>query len=159
MISLRQNQVLYAIIGTTYGGNQQTEMFQLPNLLGKTAMGYGAGPGLTPRPLADTDGSETITLTSYEVAAHQHMVNAATAPSATLQNAPSATDILGTTASQRDFSTTAITPFTNTTHFDPRSIGPALGGINGYASAHENRQPYQVLSFCIALYGEFPMRP
>jgi len=62
-LNIAQNQALFSLLGTTYGGNG-VNTFQLPNADGRTIIGAGSGPGLTPRALGATLGSETTTLTS-----------------------------------------------------------------------------------------------
>src|SRR4051812_22919127 len=77
LIGIAQNSTLFAVIGTTFGGDGQTT-FGLPNLQDKAAMHWGSGPGLTPRNLADAVGSPTVTLMQSHLPPHTHQFFAAT---------------------------------------------------------------------------------
>lgn len=71
LLSIAQNQALFSILGTTYGGDGRTT-FGLPDLRGRTAMGEGNGPGLSNKNLGQKSGSETNTLTINNLASHSH---------------------------------------------------------------------------------------
>jgi len=150
-----QYQGLYAVIGNIYGGTPP-QSSKLPNMLGQTPIGAGAGPGLTSRALGPVSGNEAVPLSSTQVTAHQHTVTAYAA--ANLSNAPSATVGLAGTANQFDFSKTNIDPWVTTTGFAASAVSPALGNAVGAANPHENRQPFLNLNFCIALLGKYPVR-
>ena len=70
-LAISQYQVLFTLIGTTYGGNGTTT-FNLPNLQGQLAVGMGQGPGLSNYPIGQTGGVESVTLTTANMAAHNH---------------------------------------------------------------------------------------
>ncbi len=147
MLPLRQYTTLFALIGTTYGGDGQTN-FQLPNLSGRAACSQGQGAGLTQHIIGDNFGAEQVSLSSNEIPSHSHIVNVYHQSNASLQsNVPAAGYGLCTPALTAAFVQNA-TP--NTT-FAPTVIGAAGGGL-----PHENRQPLLALNFCIALQGEFP---
>lgn len=71
LLPISQNQALFSILGTTYGGDGITT-FALPDLRGRAAMGDGAGPGLTPTSLGHKQGQETVALSVNEMPAHDH---------------------------------------------------------------------------------------
>ncbi|MGK5049959.1 phage tail protein [Janthinobacterium sp. RB2P8] len=146
-LSLTQNTALYALIGTTYGGNGTTT-FQLPNLVGRSACSQGMGPGLSPRDIGTPFGSAGVTLTTDELPAHRHGMTVNRQPTASLQsNVPVANALLlapGKTIAM----TVSITPDT--------SLAPNVIGFTGGNQPHENRQPLLGLNYCIALQGEFP---
>ena len=71
LLSISANQALFAILGTTYGGDGRTT-FTLPDLRGRTAIGSGTGPGLTPRPPGQKIGVEQVALTEAQMARHNH---------------------------------------------------------------------------------------
>src|SRR2546421_10050705 len=71
ILSIAQNTALFSILGTTYGGNGQTT-FALPDLRGRVLIGAGQGPGLPLFDLGEQIGGESITLTTAQMAAHDH---------------------------------------------------------------------------------------
>ncbi|NRD59621.1 phage tail protein, partial [Corallococcus exiguus] len=71
LLSIAQNQALFAILGTTYGGNGTTT-FALPDLRGRFPMQPGQGPGLTPHSLGESSGQQSVTLISPQMPAHTH---------------------------------------------------------------------------------------
>src|ERR1044072_3799666 len=71
LLPIAQYTALFSILGTTYGGNGQTN-FALPDLRGRVPVGNGSGAGLTPRDLGEVYGEENITLITTEMAAHTH---------------------------------------------------------------------------------------
>ena len=73
LLSISGNSALFSLLGTTYGGDGRTS-FALPDLRGRTAVGTGAGPALTPRDLGENFGSETLTLTPANLPSHNHNV-------------------------------------------------------------------------------------
>ena len=77
LLSISQNTALFALLGTTFGGNGQTT-FALPDLRGRVPMGEGQGPGLTGRTLGEVGGTETVTLITNEIPAHLHTLNGVT---------------------------------------------------------------------------------
>src|SRR6202451_4167465 len=66
LLPINQNEVLFSLLGTTYGGDGTTT-FALPDLDGRVPIGMGQGIGLTPRTIGEQDGSETVTLTVAEL--------------------------------------------------------------------------------------------
>ena len=142
ILPINQNQSLYSLLGTTYGGDGRTS-FALPDLRGRTPIHVGDG-----HTLGQKSGAETVTLTAAEIAAHTHAVKA----SSTAGNAPvPATHVLSAVTVPdllyRDPSAA------NTTALRSGTVTNAGGG-----QAHDNMQPYLTLGFCIALRGLFPSR-
>lgn len=146
LLRIQQHSALFALIGTTYGGDGQTT-FALPNLTGRGACNQGQAPGLSHRVAGETFGAPSVTLTSNEMAAHQHGLTAYTqADTSKRTSGPSSGSALS--------NPTASAPFAETgpaVGFAPDLISPSGGG-----QPHENRQPYLAVSFCIALEGAFP---
>lgn len=140
-LSIAQNQALFAILGTFYGGDG-ARTFNLPNLQGAVPIGQGQGPGLTNRDIGSTGGSSSVTLTVGQIAMHQHAANATTT-AATTSNPGNA---LLATAGLANFGTGG----------DPAQFGNLT--YTGSGQPHENRQPYLGLNFVIALSGIFPSR-
>lgn len=135
-LPINQNQALFAILGTTYGGNGQTT-FALPDLRGRVPIYQGNG-----HILGEKGGEESHTLTLQEMPAHPHTMNASSANGD--QNVPNilaaANNVYGAMAAP--LTTLAPTSITNA----------------GGSQPHPNMQPYAVISFCIALQGIFPSR-
>jgi len=133
-MAINQNQALFALLGTTYGGNGVTT-FNLPNLQGCMPVHFGNG-----LVLGQTGGEAIHTLTIPELPAHTHSV----AGSSTSANLGVPTGNLWAAGNA------AYHPTPNTT-MNPACILPAGG-----SQPHENRPPYLVLNICIALVGIFP---
>jgi microcystin-dependent protein len=138
-LPINQNQALFSLLGTTYGGNGQTT-FQLPNLEGRIPIHMGQG-----FVLGQVGGEQAHTLTLSEMPAHNHFANA-NSNTANTTNVPTASLILAASTSSQ-----AYTAFTNPIVMDTRGVSN-YGG----SQAHNNLQPYLVISFCIALSGIFP---
>lgn len=148
LLPISQNSALFSLLGTTYGGNGQTN-FQLPNFAGRGACSQGQGAGLTQRDIGDAFGSEQVTLTSSQIPMHNHGMNIYHQADATLRSAVPANGY-GLTGPATTTPFVPGNPTPNTT-----LAGPVVGG-NGGNLPHENRQPLLALNFCIALQGAFP---
>lgn len=132
-MAIDQNQALFSLLGTTYGGNGQTN-FALPDLRGRVPVHVGGGV-IQGQPL----GEEFHTVTINELPEHTHALRGSAAPAD--QTTPG---LLASGANlYRDGSPT--------TALHPESVGP-----RGGTQPHENRQPYLALTWCIALIGIFP---
>ena len=145
ILPISQNTALFALLGTTYGGDGRTT-FALPNLRGRSAMNRGQGPGLSQRVMGESGGSATTSLQTTQIPAHTHTLSAsATASSGT----PGANVALAGTASAQVYrSPTALVGMADA------ALAPAGGG-----QPHNNRQPYLAVYHVIALQGVFPPRP
>ncbi|WP_029314511.1 phage tail protein [Acidiphilium angustum] len=146
-LSIAQNQPLFALLGTTYGGDGQTT-FQLPNLQGNVMIGQGST-----FPLGTALGEATHTLTTAEMPVHSHAINAQVNGVTGATNTPGTTVILGS-ATSSETGNAAISVYGNGT--PGVTINP-LGSAGGN-QPHENRMPFLVMSYCIALNGIFPSR-
>jgi microcystin-dependent protein len=136
LLPINQNQALFALLGTTYGGNGQTN-FALPNLQGKVPIHVGQG-----HTLGETGGEPAHTLTQSELPTHTHAEAASS--SATGGNSVPANRFLGSA---------------NNMYHAPASLtamNPATVGNTGGSQAHNNTQPLLTLTVCIALQGIFP---
>ncbi|MBK5650003.1 MAG: phage tail protein [Rhizobium sp.] len=132
---INQNQALFSLLGTTYGGNGMTT-FALPNLQGKVPVHMGSGFAL-----GQTGGEASHTLSIAEMPQHPHVFQGTT------NNA----DNPAVTGNLMATSANLYTAANNLTTLDPSTVGNAGG-----SQAHENMQPYLAVSFCIALQGIFP---
>jgi microcystin-dependent protein len=138
LLPINQNQALFALIGTTYGGDGQ-RTFALPNLQGRTPIHAGDGYAL-----GQAGGEPAHTLASAEMPGHTHTLAAST--SATGGSASPANAYLG--GGNNVYAAPTAGTLTTLT---PASVSSVGGG-----QAHENRQPFLALTFCIALQGIFP---
>jgi microcystin-dependent protein len=143
LIPIPQNTALFALLGTTYGGNGQTN-YALPDLRGRAPMSFGNGVGLTPRSLGEATGAESVTLLPGEMPTHTHVVSAQSSR-ADRGNA------LGAQLAATADATYSAAPPSST--LAAGSVTAAGGGF-----AHNNMQPFLTLNFIIALEGIFPAR-
>jgi microcystin-dependent protein len=139
---INQNQALFSLLGTMYGGNGTTN-FLLPDFRGRTSIGTGQQQNTPPFAQGQIGGEEMHILSVAEIPAHAH-----------LPIASSATNTLGSpkgnfwASGPLQYSTSAI---------NTGMAGNAIG-IAGSGTGHENRSPYLVINFIIALQGVFPTR-
>lgn len=147
-LALQQNTSLFALIGTTYGGNGTTT-FQLPNLASRAPGGIGTGaPATTPRVAGETYGEFGHTLTVQEMPSHNHSMSVYVQHNTSLTTSvPAPGSALVTPATTSPF----VPGATPTTTFAPTAVTNAGGN-----QPHENCQPFLGLNFCIALQGTFP---
>lgn len=142
MLAISENDALFTLIGTTYGGDGQ-ETFQLPNLQSRIPNHQGQLPGGQSYILGEAAGVEEVTLTVQQIPSHNH---AATGASVT-GDQTSANGALPANS-------VTITPYLNTAPdagFNADAIGPAGG-----SQPHTNLQPYLCVNFIISLFGVFP---
>lgn len=157
-LSISNYQVLYSLIGITYGGNGQVT-FGLPDLRGRVVVGQGTGPGLTPRTLAQAFGTETTTLTAENTPVHSHSFTVSS--DAATETSPS------DSSNDRTFGT--FTPAAAVSGLYSNSNNPASAGqlsaatvsnagSNG-AQPHSNMMPSLVVNYIICLNGIYPQHP
>jgi microcystin-dependent protein len=153
ILSIQQNQALFSLLGTYYGGNG-TQTFALPNLQSRIPIHQGDGAGLSPYVIGQAGGTETVTLLQNQMPPHIHLVSASsssgtsTAPSGNLLGVTNAGTAVAPQAGQLDF----VTTLPNAT-MEATTIGQAGG-----SQPHPNLQPYLVINFIISLQGIFPSR-
>lgn len=152
-VAVQQNNVLYAIIGNTFGGTPGVK-FNLPNLQGQAVMHQGSGTGLTPRSYATTSGVESVTLITTEMPVHNHTVTAGTVPLAGQTPSANSNSVFGRVGKTN----VGILAYSKNDQSNS-SMAPQMVGLGGGGLAHENRQPFLPLNFCICLYGIFPPKP
>lgn len=171
LLSVSQNSALFAILGTTYGGNGQTT-FALPNLQGRAPVHAGQSPGTSRYTLGEVGGTENVTLTINELPAHNHTValsgtgNVSVALGASSANgnapAPGPTTVPAKITSGLNtlnpYSTTApdttLLPVNTTTTVNVSGNT----GVVGNNLPVPIVQPYVVVNFIIATEGVFPSR-
>lgn len=146
LLSIAEYEVLYTLLGTTYGGDGVTT-FGLPNFCSRVPIHQGQGLGLSPYVLGQMAGTETVTLTPNQMAAHGHVyagvnsAGSANAPGPTLQLGAVSGDVL----------------YTNDTNSIP-SVDMAATAVStvGGSQPHDNTMPSLVVRYCIAWAGVFP---
>ncbi|QAU46354.1 phage tail protein [Bradyrhizobium guangzhouense] len=154
LLSIQQNQALFAVIGTAFGGNGTTN-FALPDLRGRLPMGQGQGPGLSARTLGQAFGEENHTLLASETPGHNHFVNVISNPTAANASAPgpalylSQTSFSGPLGAETDLYVVDSAP--------GNAMNPTAVGLTG-GQPHSNQMPTIVLNYCICLSGIFPSR-
>ncbi len=136
LLPINQNQALFSLLGTTYGGDGRVN-FALPDLRGRTPIHVGSG-----HTLGERGGEQAHTLSIAELPTHSHALNASTAASGGSDNPTGR--FLGS-ASNLYHAPASLT-----------SMNPGTIGNTGGSQAHQNMQPFLTLSFCIALQGIFP---
>jgi microcystin-dependent protein len=151
-MSISQNQALFALLGTTYGGNGQTT-FQLPNLQGRIPVHVGTGYNL-----GTTGGEETHTLVTSEIPQHTHQMRAKNASADINPNGrtPAATVTPAIAQTGSPGSPVAVNMYSSGTANE--TMAPQAIGNGGSSTGHENRQPFLTMNVCIALQGLFPSR-
>jgi len=153
LLSIAQNSALFALLGTTYGGNGQST-FAVPDLRSRVPLSQGQGVGLSNYQLGQSGGVEAVTLTSAQIPAHQHALNATTATGSTTTPGPT---VMLATPVEPGVSTSLYTvPGTSTVNPQPmaaQSIGTAGGN-----QPHSNMMPTQAIVYIIAVEGIFPSR-
>lgn len=148
LVSTTSYELLFALIGTTYGGDGN-QVFGLPDMRGRVPIHQGQGNGLGNYVMGQGGGSEAVTLTGAQLAGHFHAVLASSAPatSADPTNAVTAAGIAGD-----PFYASGPQPISQT--FAPTALGQTGGN-----APHENCAPSLALMFCIATQGIYPPQP
>lgn len=142
-LAIANNEVLFAVIGTTYGGDGVTT-FKLPDLRGRVAMGVGTGTGLTKRQAGELTGQHTVTLTQDEIPAHTHGLPAVSTAAG-----------VGSPATASPAASSTIKPYAASAD---ASMAAASISETGSGQAHENMQPYLAVRYVICYQGLFPAR-
>lgn len=152
LLPINQNQALFSLLGTTYGGDGRTT-FGLPNLQGKVPIHIGNG-----HTLGETAGSAGVTLNVQQLPAHNHVLNAQNTIQTADENAqnPAGRLLAGATVSLAGGNSAPVQmygPVASLTTLNPQAVANAGG-----SQPHNNMMPYGVLNYCIALQGIFPSR-
>lgn len=138
LLPINQNQALFSLLGTTYGGNGQTN-FSLPDLRARVPLHFNA-----PHPQGQRAGEASHTLTAQEIPSHSHGALQA-----------SGNDAAGFAAAG------AVLASANNVYAapgNPVALNAGIIGSAGNSQPHENQQPFLTINFCMALQGIFPSR-
>jgi len=142
LLPISENEVLFQLIGTTYGGDGETT-FAVPNLQSRLPMHAGQGTGLSLRTLGEAAGVETVTLTTNQIPLHTHPFVCSTA--AGLQGSP--VGFLPAASNTVSIYKVAV---------PVSAMAPqAISGTGG-SQPHDNVQPFLCINFIISLFGLFP---
>ena len=136
LLAISENDALFNLIGTTYGGDGQTT-FALPNLQSRVPVHQGSG-----FTLGEMAGVETVTLTLSQIPSHTHVPQANSAGAAT---SPAGNVWANSAALQFAPAGSPLTP-----------MNPGVMGSSGGSQPHDNMLPYLAINFIISLYGVYP---
>lgn len=145
VISIAENETLFQLIGTTYGGDGQ-ETFALPSLASRVPIHMGTGPDGSTYQIGEASGVEQVTLTNQQIPNHTHAVLASNAASSQF---PGGAIFAPATSAQAGVKTYGVdTPLV--------SLNASAVTQVGGNQPHENCQPFLCINFIISLYGIFP---
>lgn len=164
-LSIAQNTALFSLLGTQYGGNGQNT-FALPDLRGRSPVGAGQGPGLSPINVGEKTGAESVTILLSNMPAHDHSASTDVTVSASIKAAGSAGNNSNPSgkvlaiSSARDNLYSDVTPNAS---LDPRAITTSATattsvGFEGGDQPLNVRAPVLGIKYCIATQGIFPSR-
>lgn len=138
-IPIYEYENLFNLIGTTYGGNGQTN-FALPDMRGRLPLHQG-----NDYIIGEIGGVESVNLTSQQIPSHRHVL----VSSGMIANTPNpSNNFLAPSSSRKAFSTLSELPQTN--------MNAGAVDMRGEGQRHSNMQPYLCVNFIISLYGIFP---
>ncbi len=148
LLPISTNQALYAVLGTTYGGNGTTT-FGVPDLRGRVAVCQGTGPGLTSKTLGERGGTETVVLNTTQMPAHVHVPTASTTPASATSPAGALPAALAASEAMYVSNTGGLT-----------QVLMASGAVatSGSGQPHNNCAPTLTIQAFIAIQGIFPSR-
>jgi microcystin-dependent protein len=143
ILSISANDALFALLGTTYGGDGTTT-FALPNLQSRIPIHQGQGVGLSTYVIGQSSGVENVTLTTQQMPQHTHAANADSGSGGVSNPASS---FWASSPNTKQYS-----PSTNA------AMAVGATSLTGGSQPHQNIMPYLAISFIIALQGIFPSR-
>jgi microcystin-dependent protein len=146
-VPISQYDVLFALIGTTYGGDGVTT-FNVPDLRGRLPLSQGNGRGLTPRVLGEIGGEEAHILLGSEMPSHSHSLLSTTTPGTTPTPDPSLHLATSSIASAKVYAPQADVPGDDV-------MAPSIGAT-GNNLPHDNMMPTLTCNYCICWSGIFP---
>lgn len=147
LLSIAEFEVLFALLGTTYGGDGQST-FAVPDLRGRLPIHQGQGPGLSPYTIGQVAGAETVTVLQSQMPAHSHAVFATTGGAS---SAVPGTSLLPGAVSGDTLYATDLTGAVAIT-MSAQSVTQSAGD----SQPHQNTMPTLTVQYCIAWAGIFP---
>ncbi len=152
LLAINTNQALFALLGTTYGGDG-VSTFALPDLRGRVAIGTGQGPGLSPISLGQAGGTENVTLLTVNLPTHSHTAELRGENSVLADKANPNNATLALASAQIYSKTSAPNPAVTL------ADGSVVLGSSGSGTAFGKREPFLGILNCIVTEGVFPSRP
>ncbi|HEY6927467.1 MAG TPA: tail fiber protein [Steroidobacteraceae bacterium] len=152
LLPISQNQALFALLGTMFGGDGKTT-FGLPDLRGRSPVGMGHGPNLTAITQGQMAGSESATILPGQMPMHTHAINVAGAATNNLDKPSNTNNVLGASGGGPGSATIWSTALTS-----PVALNPAQVGSAGSNQPLPIRNPFTGINFIIALTGIYPTR-
>lgn len=156
LLTIQGNEALYSILGSRYGGDG-VKNFGLPDLRGRVPVHMGTGPATnngqpgTPRVIAQTGGTATVTLTEAQMPVHEHMAFATTTNAT--GNTPGITMLLGTAP-------TGVAPYMQESAAGKDfTFNAASLSASGGSQPHNNLMPSRTLNYIICVTGTYPVKP
>lgn len=150
LLAIDQNNALYTLIGTTFGGDGSTT-FALPDLQGRVPIGQGPAPGLPTYTLGEAGGEELHTLNTPEMPTHSHAVAVTSTTSDANTNTPGNTTYIADETLSGTSGVFIYAPGGPRTSLAPQTVSMSPGG-----TAHPNVQPVLGVAYCIAITGLYP---
>lgn len=153
LLSIAENDALFALIGTTYGGDGVTT-FALPDLRGRVALHQGQGPGLPNYVIGQTGGQPSVSLPLASMPAHTHGVTGTVAQAAAATGGTTAVpggNIPAGSAGGENYAAANLANGSMAPMQITGTLQPAGGG-----QPFENMPPFLAFNYCIALFGIFP---
>lgn len=144
LLAVSQNDALFSLVGTTYGGDGRTT-FGLPDLRGRVPIHPGTGPGLSPLPLGAAGGVEQVTLTASQIPSHGHGL-------------AGSSKIADQTDPGNNLPAKSLNVDLYSGDQPNVSAASVAVGTAGGSQSHANMQPYLCVNFIIALFGVYPSR-
>lgn len=151
ILPISQNTALFSLIGTIYGGDGRSTM-ALPNLTDRTPLQQGRGPGLSNYVIGQRSGQSEVSLNESNLPSHDHIVRGVS--EAGNSAIPTEAHFMGQDQSSRQESINYL----STESQSNTTLAAEVIGTSGGGQAHENRQPFLGVNFCIALQGLYPSR-
>ncbi|HTI69186.1 MAG TPA: tail fiber protein [Candidatus Limnocylindria bacterium] len=150
LLSISQNQALFSLLGTFYGGNGTTT-FALPELRGRAAVGYGSGAGLPPVEIGQSAGSSTVTLLPSNLPPHNHMIKCGAAGT-------TAVGVGGFLANSTDPNGGTLKSDISDPAQATAILNPAALAVAGASVPLNLMPPYLAINYVICMSGIFPSR-
>jgi microcystin-dependent protein len=152
LLPIAQNTALFALLGTTFGGDGQTT-FGLPDFRGRSPVGMGNGPNLTPIAQGEQQGVEQVTLLQAQMPVHTHPLTVAGTNHEPANTPSNVNNVLGASGPGQGNATIWSTALNQ-----PVALNPNQCGLAGAGQPFAVRNPYLGTNFIIALQGIFPSR-